>query len=385
MLHLDTLTILTEESKGFASIYRCTRYDMIMIMVAKCYHCKIIGLTNIKQIALTQEFENLQHYLQTREDKGLHSANKQQADRFYKVIKKHKKYPLSIRNDLLKIEKNPNTVAEYWCRIPLKAVRGGIWIGVKTYEPIPVDAKICESKICRHDKHWFLDLVVKKEIPEKTEYQNVIGIDMGIKHISCSVDMAMNKTRFFGRNLNRIRGHYFWLRRKLGMKKALDTIKKIGNHEKRIVDDIIHKISREIVNNALETNAIIILGNIKYLRKRNQRRYRRRMARLLSGFPYYKLTEYIKYKAALAGIKVIEVSEAWTSQTCYRCQKRGKRKTQGLFKCDTCIREDNADRNAAFNIAKRGLGYISKLGVSVNMPRTPTFFKMGEATHFSGW
>jgi putative transposase len=98
------------------------------------------------------------------------------------------------------------------------------------------------------------------------------------------------------------------------------------------------------------------------------------MAILLSGFPYYKLTEYIKYKSALAGIKVVEVSEAWTSQTCNRCQRRGKRKTQGLFKCDTCIREDNADRNAAFNIAKRGLGYISKLGVSVNMPRTPTFF-----------
>ena len=80
--------------------------------------------------------------------------------------------------------------------------------------------------------------------------------------------MVMNKTRFFGRNLNRIRGHYFWLRRKLGMKKALDTIKKIGKCEKRIVNDIIHKISREIVNSALETNAIIILGNIKYLRKR---------------------------------------------------------------------------------------------------------------------
>ena len=230
-----------------------------------------------------------------------------------------------------------------------------------------------------------MDLVVKREIPEKTEYQNVIAIDMGIKHIACSVDMVMNKTRFFGRNLNRIRGHYFWLRRKLGMKKALDTIKKIGKREKRIVNDIIHKISRELVNSALETNAIIILGNIKYLRKRNQRRYKKRMARLLSGFPYYKLTQYIKYKSAMAGIKVIEVSEAWTSQTCNRCQERSKRKTQELFKCDTCVREDNADRNPALNIAKRGLGYISKLGVSVNMPRTPTFFKMREATHFSGW
>jgi hypothetical protein len=34
--------------------------------------------------------------LQTKEDLGLYSANKQQANRFYKVIKKGKKYPLSI-------------------------------------------------------------------------------------------------------------------------------------------------------------------------------------------------------------------------------------------------------------------------------------------------
>ena len=32
-------------------------------------------------------------------------------------------------------------------------------------------------------------------------------------------------------------------------------------------------------------------------------------------------------------------------------------------------REENADRNAAFNIAYRALGYISKVGVTVNMPK----------------
>ncbi|MEW6603923.1 MAG: transposase [Thermoproteota archaeon] len=80
--------------------------------------------------------------------------------------------------------------------------------------------------------------------------------------------------------------------------------------------------------------------------------------------------QYIRYKAALAGIKVIEVSEAWTSQTCHRCGERGQRKTQGLFACPHCNIEDNADRNAAFNIAKRGLGYMSKLGVVVvNLPK----------------
>ena len=59
-----------------------------MPLVKKTYHCKVIRLTNTKQVALQQEYDNLQHYLQTRKDRGLYSANRQQADRFYKAIKK---------------------------------------------------------------------------------------------------------------------------------------------------------------------------------------------------------------------------------------------------------------------------------------------------------
>jgi len=42
---------------------------------------------------------------------------------------------------------------------------------------------------------------------------------------------------------------------------------------------------------------------------------------------------------------------------------------KGLFMCKTCG-EENADRNVAFNIAYRALGYISKVGVTVNIPIT---------------
>jgi hypothetical protein len=76
------------------------------------------------------------------------------------------------------------------------------------------------------------------------------------------------------------------------------------------------------------------------------------------------LTQYITYKAALAGIKVIQVSEASTSQYCRKCYQKGIRRIQGLFTCAKCG-EENADRNAAFNIAYRALGYISKVGVTV--------------------
>jgi hypothetical protein len=124
-----------------------------MPLVKKTYYCKVMqDLTDIKRAALGQEYNNLQYYLQTKEDLGLHSANKQQADRFYKIIKKTTKYPISIRNDLIKLEHNPNTIAEYWVRIPVKLVKDGLWIGlIKTYEPLPRDAKICERKLYKRD------------------------------------------------------------------------------------------------------------------------------------------------------------------------------------------------------------------------------------------
>lgn len=65
------------------------------------------------------------------------------------------------------------------------------------------------------------------------------------------------------------------------------------------------------------------------------------------------------------GIKVIKVFENWTSQICRICSQKGMRNTQGLFICKKCG-EENADRNAAFNITYRALGYISKVGVTVN-------------------
>ena len=65
----------------------------------------------------------------------------------------------------------------------------------------------------------------------------------------------------------------------------------------------------------------------------------------------------------------MKIFEDWTSQTCRKFNQRGMRRTQGLFVCKTCG-EENADRNAAFNIAYRTLGYISKVGVTVNIPLT---------------
>ncbi len=62
----------------------------------KTIRCKIWKATRAKQAALEEEYDNLQLYLQTGVDDGLYSANKQQADRYFKKIKKGKQYPYLI-------------------------------------------------------------------------------------------------------------------------------------------------------------------------------------------------------------------------------------------------------------------------------------------------
>jgi len=87
--------------------------------------------------------------------------------------------------------------------------------------------------------------------------------------------------------------------------------------------------------------------------------------------PYYRLTQYIKYKAEWEGIPVLAIPEFNTSKTCHRCGEKGKRVSQGIFKCPNCGLEYNADLNGAINIAKLSLGYMLRGGAELTQPLTP--------------
>jgi putative transposase len=131
------------------------------------------------------------------------------------------------------------------------------------------------------------------------------------------------------------------------------------NHE-------LHKISKVIVEEAKRMNPVIVLGKLKGIQ--NYVKGSRRMRRLINNFPYYRLVQYIKYKAAWMGIRTLEISEADTSNTCFNCRTKKARKTQGLFQCDNCSIRTNADYNEAMNILQRGVGILSTLGGFLTYP-----------------
>ena len=340
--------------------------------VKKVIKCKVVALTERKRRLLDAEYNGLQAYLQTGKDSGLCKTNMRQAKRFYKHILVNHEYPLTIRKDLVRFQTNTCKLSKFWCSVPVGG-RIRLWLPVQPHAPYPEGATLCESKITRgRDGRFWIHLVVEKEVPCHTDFMNVLAVDLGERLPAATVlyaQDAFKEPKFYGREIRGIRRHYAWLRKRLGEKKALDTIRKIGRTEHRKVNDTCHKISHAIVEQASRERAVIVLGNLKGIRGRARGR---RMNRIVSNMPYYKLTQQITYKAAWLGIPVYQISERHTSKTCYRCGSMNTtRIKQPIFECKACGLVYNADLNAAKNIAERFLDQVVEERGILAMPITP--------------
>jgi len=333
----------------------------------KTIKAKVLELRRGKEELLKREYENWQHYLRGDKSAQLYSATRQQADRLLKRLgnkfKPHKEYTLILRRDVYRAD---SKLTLYWLKIPIYGVRGGINVPIKTHEPITEDMVCREAKIIRRGDEWFVYITVEKEVKERNP-KSVLAVDLGIRWIATTVNSNNPKPKFYGKELRRVKGHFFWLRRTLALKKAYKAIKKTGHKERLVVNDMLHKISKAIINKALENNSMIVLGNLKGIwRNRKDRAFNRK---LNNGFPYHRLSQFIEYKARWYGIRVIKINESNTSKTCRRCRQKGLR-VGSFFKCPNCGYSCNADYNGAINILNRAMGYMPVAGAALAQPRT---------------
>ncbi|NYT08518.1 MAG: transposase, partial [Methanosarcinales archaeon] len=72
------------------------------------------------------------------------------------------------------------------------------------------------------------------------------------------------------------------------------------------------------------------------------------------------------YKALAAGVPLVLVDPAYTSQTCHQCGEHGIRNGKS-FKCHVCGWSGDADFNGAKNIAFLGR-YVDRPGGSEGLP-----------------
>ncbi|WP_432164738.1 RNA-guided endonuclease InsQ/TnpB family protein [Streptomyces sp. bgisy031] len=210
-----------------------------------------------------------------------------------------------------------------------------------------------ESDLVERDGVFYL--LATCEVPETEQYEpaHFIGVDLGI------VNIATTSTghKSAGRDLNRHRKRHLDLRRKLqakGSKSAKRLLKKRNQREQRHAKNQNHIIAKTIVTEAERTSAGISLEDLKGIRQRVRLRKPQRVA--LHSWAFAQLGDFIVYKARRAGVPVVFVDPAYTSQQCCECGyiDDRNRASQALFTCRNCGVVAHADRNASRNIARKG-------------------------------
>lgn len=323
-------------------------------MAKKTVICRFQKPNKGKLEAIEQEYRNAQKYIQG-EDVELYSATKQQMDRRSGDTKEHQ--PLFIRNDTFEVAKNDDTeIAEYWAKIPVASVYGGVWIPVRPHVDIQEDWELRDAKIVKKSHVYELHITVRKEVEERLDYEGALGIDLGLRKLATATDVPLSdtpstQTICFGSEVENYHDKYFHLRRNCRngyVRKRWDG--KVADK----TENLCHQISRKLVDYAQKNNLFIVVGNLEGIQDKDRGK---QMNRQIHNFPHWKLRKYIKYKAKWAGIKVEEVNESYTSQNCSKCGEKGNR-NRGNFQCPNCDYETDADKNASHNIGKRGIGKI---------------------------
>ncbi len=180
-------------------------------------------------------------------------------------------------------------------------------------------AKFGTMRIVTKNHALVAQIVYEVAEPELKTDGNSMGIDLGIKCPAVSY-CSDGSVKFYGngRKNKYIRRHYAYLRKKLQTSKKIKAVKRMNDKEQRIMRDIDHKLSHEIVKTAAAHKVKVIkleqLQNI-----RSATRKSRKNNHSLHTWSFYRLAQFIEYKSKLAGISVEYVNPTYTSQTCPVC------------------------------------------------------------------
>jgi len=206
-------------------------------------------------------------------------------------------------------------------------------------------------------------LLVTLETPEEPERapNGFLGVDLGIVQIAVDSDGREAS----GAGVEAVRSRTLTLRRRLqahGGKNAKRHLVEVRGREARFRRNENHRIANELVERAKDTGRGIALEDLKGIRGRTTVRRADRARQ--SGWSFWQLQEFILYKARRAGVRVEIVDPRNSSRECSACGYVSKRNrpSQAVFRCqrEGCQHEENADRNAAKVIARRGEAQYSR-------------------------
>jgi putative transposase len=192
----------------------------------------------------------------------------------------------------------------------------------------------------------------------KIECTSIVGIDRNLNNLTVGNKDSQKKYNLEKCNqiIENTKSIYSGFKRNdLRIRKKIYS--KYGSRRKNRVNQILHKISNEIIVDLKENKQGIAFEKLTNIRKlyRKGNGQGRNFRGKMNSWSFAEIERLITYKAEWEGIKVIRINPYYTSSTCHQCGKR----TQGdIYKrtmsCINCNLIWDRDILAVINIAKKG-------------------------------
>lgn len=280
--------------------------------------------------------------------------------------------PCVIAKSLItKYQRNPKCITVSNIVLPIcgdkgkqiKLVEGGIRIPAlfkKEIPPVtfpkPIHGFVRQVEFFKRKGRWFASICYNTPAADPVIIEGCIGVDRNsVGNVAVLADPQNGKVRHLGFNPASTKFH--WRRRRANLKSKghRRTLRHLSRKQSRRTKHENHIVSKQIVSYAVKHRRAIVVENLEGVRKAESkiRGYVEN-----SQWAFYQLLNFIKYKAALHGIPIMEVNPAYTSQNCSRCGQRNTPNGKS-YVCEHCGHTDHRDANAAFNIAKRGAECLS--------------------------
>lgn len=231
-----------------------------------------------------------------------------------------------------------------------------------------MNGKLQQVRIIPRNNQYVIEVVYKKEIQEpKEDNGRYFSIDIGLDNLATIVsNTGIKPVIINGKGLksinkyyNKQKAHYQKIAKIMNDRYTTNRLNIITNKRNNMIDDLMHKASKKVIDIALENNiSVIVIGNNKDWKRESS--MSKKVNQSFVGIPHQRFIEMLKYKAENVGIRVELTEESYTSGTSFLDSEfpikenynKSRRKFRGLFISNNGIKI-NADVNGAYQIMKK--------------------------------
>lgn len=243
-------------------------------------------------------------------------------------------------------------------KLSIPKVKG---IKIKVHREILGKPTLLTVKKTRTGK-WFVSICSKVEnlLAAPKEIQNIVGIDVGIKHFAITSDGGVfDNQRFLKKKLKKLKHKQRSLSRKKkgsnNRNKARKTValihEKITNQRQDFIKKTANVIAKQ--NDLICIEDLNVSGMVK----------NRKLSQAISDVSWSMFFDCLKWQCLKHGSQLQVIDRFFaSSKTCSNCGHKKEKLSlnERTYECESCEIVIDRDLNAAINIAKQGILIYNK-------------------------